>query len=141
MRAGIPALYPVWVLYPLLLLGAVAIGMPADAGGRAALFPPVFVNLGLLWGFGRTLRAGRMPMVERFARRIDGELVPERVPYCRAVTRVWCGFFVVNAFVAAGLAIAAPVTWWALYTGVLAYVAMAALFVVEYAVRRIRFRS
>jgi hypothetical protein len=24
------ALYPIWLLYPLLLLGAVAIGMPAD---------------------------------------------------------------------------------------------------------------
>jgi uncharacterized membrane protein len=67
-RAGILALYPIWVFYPLLLLGAVAIGMPADAGGRVALFPPVFVNLGLLWGFGRTLRTGRMPMVERFVR-------------------------------------------------------------------------
>ena len=137
----LPSLYPIWAFYPLLLLGAVAIGMPAEGGGRAALFPPVFVSLGLLWSFGRTLRAGRMPMVERFARRIDGELAPERIPYCRAVTRVWCGFFIVNAGIAAGLAIAAPVTWWALYTGVLSYVAMAVLFAGEYAVRRFRFPS
>ena len=128
-----------WLFYPALLLGAVAIGLPAEAGGRVALFPPVLVNVGLLWSFARTLRPGQMPMVERFARRIDGNLSPARARHCRAVTRVWCGFFVGNALVTTAFALAAPVAWWAFYTGVLSYVAIALLFAAEYVVRRIRF--
>ena len=57
---------------------------------------PVLVNAFLLWAFGTTLLPNRMPMVERFARMKDAVLPPEAVRWCRGVTQVWCGFFILN---------------------------------------------
>lgn len=57
---------------------------------------PVLVNAFLLWAFGTTLLPNRMPMVERFARMKDSVLPPEAVRWCRGVTQVWCGFFILN---------------------------------------------
>jgi uncharacterized membrane protein len=43
-----------------------------------------------------------------------------------------------NGTAALGLALFAPLSTWALYTGVISYLLMGALFASEYAVRRIR---
>lgn len=101
---------------------------------------PVLVNAWLLGVFAWSLR-GPQSMVERFARRQDPDLSPDKVRYCRNVTLVWCGFFVLNIAVTLALAAAAPLAWWSLYTGGLAYVLVAALFVGEYLVRKRRFRD
>jgi uncharacterized membrane protein len=50
-------------------------------------------------------------------------------------------FFVVNAAVAAALALLEMTAWWALYTGGIAYAAMGMMFGVEYVVRQYRFRN
>lgn len=118
-------------------LVALAAAVFVTGDGRAALALPVFVNLGLLALFARSLRGESV--VEAIARRIDGELSPERRAYCRTVTRVWCGFFFANAAVVAGLALAAPVSWWTAYTGIISYALMGALFLAEYGTRRRRF--
>jgi len=135
-------LAPLWALYPLVVLGAFAVGVRVEAGGRVALLPPALVSAGLLATFARSLGRGRTPIIAAIARRSHGgRLSPERAAYCRTVTRVWCAFFAANALVAAALAFEAPVRWWALYTGILSYVAVAALFAAEYLVRRHRFPS
>jgi uncharacterized membrane protein len=125
--------------YCVVVVVALAAHPRPGAAGRAALLPPVLVSLALLWSFGRSLAPGRMPMIERFARRIDGDLSPARVAHCRGVTRVWCAFFASNAAVTTALALAAPVSWWALWTGALTYVAIGALLGGEYLLRRRRF--
>ncbi len=106
---------------------------------RFLLSVPVLVNAALLVVFGSSLLEDRMPTVERFARMIHKELSPDRVLYCRAVTKVWCLFFVLNGIASLGLALFAPFSAWAVYTGVISYLLMGALFAGEYAVRRIRF--
>ena len=129
-----PALRP--ILPTLVLVGAAAI----SGDGRALLAVPALVSLGLLMGFGSTLRPGATPMVERFARLVQPDLSPAEIAYCRSVTVVWCGFFVLNAAAAATLAYWDR-EWWALYTGLVAYVLMGLLATVEYVVRKARFRS
>jgi uncharacterized membrane protein len=104
------------------------------------LLAPALVNLALLVAFGGSLRAGKRPMVERFARLQEPDLPAEAVPYCRSVTIVWALFFAANAAACVVLAFAAPRSWWALYTGLLAYVLVGALFTAEYVVRKARFR-
>lgn len=118
----------------LLLLGAIL---------RQAAFVkavPVIVNGGLLALFGFSLRA-EQSMVERFARRQDPDLTPDKVAYCRTVTKVWCGFFVANIAVTVGLAVFGTIAAWTLYTGIIAYVLIGAMFTVEYIVRKARFRD
>jgi hypothetical protein len=98
---------------------------------------PVVTNLALLAHFAVSLRT--IPVAERFARARDDELSSARVAYCRAVTIIWCFFFVVNGGITAVLALFAPLGWWALYTGALSYIALGSLALGEYFVRRARF--
>ncbi len=98
---------------------------------------PVALNLVLLAVFAASLRPGRTPLVERFARAADPDLPPAGVRHCRQVTWAWVAFFAVNATVTAALAVVDPALW-ALHTGLVAYGAMGAMFAGEYVVRRIR---
>lgn len=88
---------------------------------------PVLANLALLIGFGASLRHGSVPMIERFARLHRTEIPEFLRRYCRAFTLIWCAFFLANALGAALVAIFAPIGWWALYTGLISYVLVAAL--------------
>jgi uncharacterized membrane protein len=129
-------------LRPLLVqhatAGAAAALALAQGAPTALLLIPALPSLALLGVFAETLRRGP-PMIERFARRISGPAFREEMAgHCRQATVAWCVFFGVNALVIGALALAAPLDWWALYTGVLTYLAMAATFVAEFAVRRLR---
>ncbi len=106
---------------------------------RLLLATPVVVNLALLVTFGSSLLAGRVPVVERFARAMDGDLSPQRATYCRTVTKIWCAFFVVNGSIALWLSVYGSLPAWGLYTGGIAYGLMGLLFAAEYTVRRMRF--
>lgn len=124
---------------PALALAAITVWVD-DARWLLAL--PVAVNVALLAGFGASLlRPGGPTAIERFARLQQPELPVGGVAYCRRVTWIWCGFFLVNGSVAALLAWRGPLDWWALYTGIIGYVLMGALFTVEYVVRKAKFRE
>ena len=96
---------------------------------------PVLLSLFLLAVFGLSLLRGQ-PLIERLARLREPELPPRAVRYTRRVTQVWCLFFLGNALTAAGLALWAPLAWWTLYTGVIAYGLMGLLFAGEWLVRQ-----
>lgn len=123
---------------PLVVCALVGAAAATD-DARFLLALPVLVSAVLLIGFGASLRPASTPMIERFARLIDPDLPPARAAHCRQVTWAWCGFFVVNGAVALALGALAPLAWWALWTGLLSYVAMGLLFMVELVVRRRRF--
>jgi len=144
------------------LLGA-AFGLyGVAASGKALsllLLPPVLLNGFMAWVFGRTLRDGRMPLIERAARAMRGPgavLGDEVVAYARGVTQVWTGLFVVLAVVnlvlaalarpgglllAAGLdpAVSVPLSTWSMFANLLSYLFIAALFAIEFVVRGRRF--
>ena len=121
---------------PLIVLVLFAV-VPGSA--TLLLFVPMFVSLYLLWTFSMTLRNG-MPMIERFARAVEVDLPDFCVPYCRAVTKIWCVFLAANSIVVGSLALWAPMEWWALYTGLLFYLLMGALLGGEFVFRKIWFR-
>lgn len=80
-------------------------------------------------------------VIERIARLAEPGLPAAAVPYTRAVTLVWCVFFVCNGSIALATALWASNEAWVLYNGLVAYVLMGALFAGEWLVRqRVRAR-
>jgi uncharacterized membrane protein len=58
----------------------------------------------LLWlalVFGRTLRRGATPLIERIARRGKPAMSPALCRYTRWLTGLWCAYFVIAAAIAA----------------------------------------
>jgi uncharacterized membrane protein len=105
--------------------------------GEAAMLRwyPSLISALLLFVFGISLKYGP-PMVERIARVSEPELPPEAIPYTRKVTWVWVGFFIFNGLVSAVLTLWAPLGWWTLYNGLIAYFIMGTLFGGEWLLRR-----
>jgi len=134
-RAG--ALWPLMKQHmPLAILIALAI---ATGDRRLLLLLPVIASTYLLGTFAWSLRHGP-PMIERFARLIEDDLPPFTQPYCRRVTLLWCLFLAANALTVTVLAVAAPLAWWAIYTGPIFYALLALLLTVEMGVRKWWFR-
>jgi uncharacterized membrane protein len=127
----------VWI--PAGSVACVVLGTAIWNDPRGLFVAPVLINLALLTTFGLSLWAER-PMVERFARLQAGTLTEPEVRYCRSVTRLWCGFFVLNGSIALYLAVAGDVEAWALFTGLISYILIGIVFGVEYIYRHWRFR-
>ncbi len=123
---------------PIAILVLITLGIVTD-DARFMLALPVLINAVLLVTFGQTLRAGEVPMIERFARLQEPKLSDAQAAHCRRWTARWCAFFVVNGAIAAGLALLAPLEWWTAYTGLIAYGLMGLLFAGERIERRVRF--
>jgi uncharacterized membrane protein len=117
------------------LAGVLAIASAlGDRWGPLKLYPAL-VNLVMLGLFATSLWRGPS-VVERLARLREPDFPPAAVAYTRRVTQVWCAFFVVNGLVAAATALWASAGAWALYNGLLSYVAMGLLMGGEWLVRR-----
>ncbi len=127
------------VLLPLvLILASCGAGFLLDRE-VFVLLVPVLINGSLLVSFALTL--WRPPsMIEVFARMQVSELSEAEVAYCRSVTAIWCGFFLVNGTIAALTSYWGDLWWWSLYNGLLAYIAIGALFAAELVYRYWRFR-
>jgi uncharacterized membrane protein len=122
----------------LALLGATLVAAP-----QALLFaPPVVINAALAVFFGASLRAGREPLINIFARHEQGgQLPPDLERHARLVTWLWTLLLAAMALLALALALWAPLELWSLFANVGIYVLIAALFIGEYAYRRLRFRQ
>jgi uncharacterized membrane protein len=120
-----------------LLAGAVILllVLAASDSGLAAKAYPVLVSAALALGFGLSL-LWPPSVVERIASLSEPHLPAKGRTYCRRVTGIWTAWLVANAVLAAALALWGSVEAWALWTGLLSYLAMGTLFLGEYAVRR-----
>jgi uncharacterized membrane protein len=121
--------------------------------------PAIVTDLAGAWLFARTLRLGRVPLIERIVRLLhapEEQLDPAIVVYARRLTAGWAALFGVLAAVSLGLALCAapngillliglqpPVTVpqeaWSLFANFIEYGIFAAFFAIEYAYRRQRF--
>lgn len=135
------ALARAWVTRESFWLGAAVLATVLAAAsffgerwGPLKLYPAL-VNLVMLGLFSMSLWRGPS-MVERLARLRESNFPPAAIAYTRRVTQVWCGFFVVNGLVAVATALWASAAVWALYNGLLSYVAMGVLMGGEWLVRR-----
>jgi len=133
-RARARAFAPIAIAFVVPSLVALAAG---DA--LSLLLAPALFNLAMLAVFGGSL-AARETVVEGLARAQVGDLSDAERAYCRRVTVLWCCFFAANGAACAGVALEASRATWALYTGVIAYVLMGALFAGEYVYRHWKFR-
>jgi uncharacterized membrane protein len=85
--------------------------------------------------FGTTLRAGRTPMVTRFARIVHGTLSPALLVYTRSVTWAWTLYFGGISGLSLLLFLFAPVGIWSVFANLLGIPLLALMFIGEYAVR------
>ncbi len=125
-------------LLPGTLLGLVFCLFVFSANHIQTLkFYPVIMNLFFLVVFAASLRYPP-PVIERVARMMEPNLPPRGVLHARQVTIVWCLFFVANGSISLYTALYSSMEFWTLYNGLLSYLIMGGLFVVEYGVRRVR---
>lgn len=83
----------------------------------------------LAFFFGRTLRLGQTPLIERFARVSNPAMTPALCLYTRRLTGIWCAYFIVAA-VASWFSGYAPV-----WTGGCIWIGSAILFIGEHRLR------
>jgi uncharacterized membrane protein len=118
----------------LLLLRHYYAYIPHQAVILVKLYPAL-VNAVLLGTFSFSLLKPPT-VIERFAR-LQHPNPPQRViDYARAVTKVWCVFFILNGSAAVVTALWGSDAVWALYNGLIAYVLMGSLMGIEWLVRR-----
>jgi uncharacterized membrane protein len=103
--------------------------------------PPIAINLALCWLFGRTLVRGRTPLIARFAMIEQGTLSAELAAYTRILTWMWTLLFAAAACASLLLALSGDRDAWSLFTNLLNYLLVAALFLGEFVYRRLRFRN
>jgi uncharacterized membrane protein len=89
--------------------------------------------------FGVTLRRGSQPLVTRLALAVHGTLPEPIGRYTRRVTIAWTVYFVGMAALSLGLYLAGLTHWWSLLANFATPVTIAAMFVCEYVIRRLRF--
>jgi uncharacterized membrane protein len=130
LQKGVPG----GLTYALLFVAAaMALTALYDRELSVRLYP-AFMSATMLAAFGHSLWRGPS-MIERFARIVEPNLPESGVRYTRAVTWVWCGFFLVNGAIAAWTALFADWKLWTLYNGLISYIAIGALFAGEMMVR------
>jgi uncharacterized membrane protein len=93
------------------------------------------MNLLLAVTFGRTLLGDREPLCTRFARIIHGTLRPDVALYTRRVTLAWTIFFTSLFVLSCVLYFGKFVAAWSFLANIASPILIAAMFVVEYAIR------
>lgn len=108
-------------------------------------FYPVAINIFMLFNFSITLL--RPPnMIFRFAKLQDKKIeespnVNEIESYCKKVTIVWIIFFVINALLAQITALMANPIIWATYNGLISYILIGIIFLVEIIIRKFKVKT
>ena len=122
-------------LIKLALIGVLLTGLVFFQVLTAKLMP-ILVQLILMHFFGSTLLDKNSPsLVERFVRLEFDEIPAGISAYCRSLTKLWTGYFAFNIMTCILLAVYAPVSWWAIYTGVGMLLGTGMLMLGEYLVR------
>ncbi len=108
----------------------------AIANSSIALkFYPVVVNLSFLVIFAYTLI--KPPCVVEIIARLHEELDEQGIAYTRKVTKVWCGFFIINAAIATWTVFHENEQFWLVYNGLISYLLMGTLMLTEFVYRKI----
>jgi uncharacterized membrane protein len=132
LRPREQAIMPRWSFFviPGILLALLA-ARPALA---MQAYPPL-VSLCLAGAFAWSL-AYPPSAIERIARLTHPRMTAEMIAYTRTVTKVWIAFFLANASIATICAVWFTVAIWTLWTGLVSYLLIGALFLGEWIVRR-----
>ncbi|WP_340149190.1 hypothetical protein [uncultured Sneathiella sp.] len=96
---------------------------------------PVLISLSFAFLFGYSL-LNPPPIIERFARMMEGELDEQAIRYTRNVTVAWVVFFLLNAAVSLWTALYADLEAWTLYNGFISYILIGLMFGGEFLLRQ-----
>lgn len=126
-------------------LAALAAGSIALACMGVGLWLMVALSLGLpgvaLLGFIDSLRPGHTPLITIIASRLHDPLPAPLRRYTRSLTLVWALIITVLMSIELGLIVFDTPNAWSRYANGYAYLMIAAVFVIEYGYRRLRFRD
>lgn len=147
-----------WAWAALAVVGlALVLLAPSPHALLPLLLVPVAILAFIAWMFGRTLRAGRVPLITRIVSALEAlpaaQLSPELQRYTRRLTAAWTGLLaglaLLNLVLAAiavprgllaGMGIAAPLvvteTQWSWCANLLNYGLLGGFFVGEYLFRK-----
>jgi uncharacterized membrane protein len=111
-------------------------------GGRPLLYAPsVLIPAALGWFFGRTLAAGRQPLVATVALAARPATPDYLLRYSRRLTQLWTGIFVAMCAWDLALALFAPHAAWSFMANCANYGVIGLAVGGEYLFRRLRFRD
>ena len=111
-------------------------------GGRPLLYlPSILIPAALAWLFGRTLFAGRQPLITTVALAARPATPDYLMAYSRHLTGLWTGIFIAMTAWDLALAAFAPRAAWSFMANGANYVVIGATVVLEYLFRRWRFRE
>ncbi|MDF2366736.1 hypothetical protein [Sneathiella sp.] len=96
---------------------------------------PVLISLSFAVVFGYSL-VNPPPIIERFARMMEGDLDARAIRYTRNVTVAWVVFFLLNAAISLWTALYADLETWAVYNGFISYILIGLMFGGEYILRQ-----
>jgi uncharacterized membrane protein len=94
------------------------------------------INLALAMLFGRTLMAGRQPLITVIAASVQEEMSPPLLRYTRWVTWAWTLFFIVCALISIVLFFAVSIEAWSWFANILPLPLVGLMFIFEYGVRK-----
>jgi uncharacterized membrane protein len=109
-----------------------------DLAGVSGI-PHALAYSSLFVAFGISLLPGHEPVLTRLVCRVRGPLPPGLYAHTRHVTVVWCLFFAGQLVASLTLFLFAPIEIWSLFVNVLNLPLVAAMFVIEYIYRVLRF--
>lgn len=139
LKKGEKSAWSILVLMGLTLL--VIVSSWANATIFALYMPPILLPLLLFGVFGRTLMPGQTPIITAIGEEARGPLSTELRSYTRRVTLLWTTIFFAMVSASLLLPFLASKELWSLFTNLINYLVVAALFVGEYIYRRLRFRD
>jgi uncharacterized membrane protein len=134
----------IWALFAVAIV-AIAFASRSATGEvvvAASGIPHAAAYISLLIVFGSSLLRGRTPLISLLSQKLRrGPLSPEIARYTRAVTVAWCCFFSLQLVGSLVLLVYTPAAIWSLFVNVLNVPLIVAMFLGEYAYRRLRFRN
>lgn len=101
--------------------------------------PPILIFISLFMLFFQSLREGETPLITRYAKLLGDKLEERHLRYNRSLTLIWAIFLLSMAAISIILAVFFSMDTWSLFTHVISYGLIAALFITEFSYRKYHF--
>ena len=129
-----------WLTF--MALCAVLGWLTVTIGGRPLLYAPsILIPAALCWFFGRTLAAGRRPLITSVALAARPATPDYLLHYSRRLTQLWTALFAAMSLWDLSLALFAPHGAWTFMANCGNYIVIGVAVGGEYLFRRLRFRD
>jgi len=102
--------------------------------------PPILMISLILYPFARSVTPGKTPLLSRFHQLAEKDNNPQVMEYTKNVTWVWVMLIALMLFNTLALTFFAPLEIWSLFTNIINYALMLALFVIEWLFRMLWFK-